>query len=412
MTILRSPEKNALLWLRLALAGMTLATMNSARAELVLEDELNEPSSVRVVQITGGQTASPAVTSNSSAAAEADVDVRQMSRGELLRRERLRTELRNEDVLSERLEELRLREESRLTKQLLGAHIEERPAPVEIAQASAVATTTSVGSIAQATTITDVSVEDSSESWYSKMKVSVTPRGGISGMLGNNGWNVVPRYTLGAAVGAQITDLVAVEVGYAFNEYGVQLGSSNPWVTMIQQSATGYYNPAFETYAYKQHVIDANVKVYVLNSSFKIRPYLLAGGGYARGNLNYDQRILDIMRARGFQMTTNNYDADSFLATLGAGAELQLGKNVSVGALFKYHAVLTARENGPLNSAAFGGYGAGPGYGYGAYGQGPGYGYAGGYAAAPDMDPNRTMASSSLARAGFFSIMGNVNITF
>lgn len=404
MSISNAPQKNAQLWIRLILAGMTFASISAARAELVLEDELSEQPSVRVVQITGGQTAS----SNSTASADAEVDVRQMSRGELLRRERMRAELRNEDVLSERLEELRLREEGRLTKQLLGAPIEERQ--VEVVQATAVASTQPVGALAQAqtVTVTDVST-DLDAPWYSKMKVLVAPRGGIPGMLGNQGFNVTPRFTLGAVAGAQITDLVGIEIGYAFNEYGVALGSSNPWVNYIQQVSSGYYNPSFNTYSFKQHVIDANVKVYVLNSSFKLRPFLLAGGGYARSFMNYDQTILNGMRqffgpaANGL---TNDYTVDSFLATVGAGAEFQLGKNVSIGAMFKYHAVLAANENQPLYGAAFGGYGMAPGFGAMA----SPYGYN--MAANVGADPNRNMAGGSLARVGFFTIVGNVNFTF
>jgi hypothetical protein len=173
-------------------------------------------------------------------------------------------------------------------------------------------------------------------------------------------------------------------------------------VAYIQQISTGFYNPTFETYAFRQHVVDADVKVYVLNSSFKIRPYLIAGGGYARSTLNYDQRILDVMRQFGMQGMAQDYNVDAFLANVGAGAELQLGKNVSIGAQFKYHAVLTARENAPLNGAAFGGFGMMPGY--------PAFNPA--FAPFGMVDPSRNMAGGSLARTGFFTVQGNVNISF
>ena len=47
-----------------------------------------------------------------------------------MRRERTREELKNEDILQERLEELRLRDEKRRTDQLLGTTSQDPNAPV------------------------------------------------------------------------------------------------------------------------------------------------------------------------------------------------------------------------------------------------------------------------------------------
>ena len=56
----------------------------------------------------------------SAAAGDSADDMKNMNRSELLRRQRVREELRNEDALQERLEELRLRDEKRRTDQILG----------------------------------------------------------------------------------------------------------------------------------------------------------------------------------------------------------------------------------------------------------------------------------------------------
>ena len=63
-------------------------------------------------------------------AQESQPEVQSLSKTELMRRERTREELKNEDILQERLEELRLRDEKRRTDQLLGTTSQDPNAPV------------------------------------------------------------------------------------------------------------------------------------------------------------------------------------------------------------------------------------------------------------------------------------------
>ncbi len=66
---------------------------------------------------TGTQQSAVPVVSTAQAPA---TEVQNLSKSELMRRERVRAEVRNEDLLQERLEELRLRDEKRRSEELLG----------------------------------------------------------------------------------------------------------------------------------------------------------------------------------------------------------------------------------------------------------------------------------------------------
>ena len=361
------------------------------------------------------QTVYPAVQQD--VAASSTPEVEHLSRSELLRRERLRQEMRNEDILQERLEELRLRDEKRREEELMGSKSvtvsdsvtqglkapvapsapvmqeEVLPgAPVSalesevqvnpaLNQQQAVAVVAPV-STPSAVTLGALEAESDAE----KVAISVSPRGGLSTMSSVSGYNVQSRYSAGVDLGVAVSDHVSFAVGYSFNEYGVTLTSSNPWVYNLQ-----YYTGTREALAMKQNVVDATLKLHLLGPDARLRPFIGGGAAWSKSFINYDQRIIDGLYQSGMTTLVRDYEVYSVLGSLAAGLDIRITKAISVGAQFEYFTVVTSRENQSLNNAAF--------YNY--------YGYQAAYS---DMD--KQVLGGSLARSGFYSVTGGLTFTF
>ena len=338
-------------------------------------------------------------------------EVQHLSKSELLRRARLREELKNEDVLQERLEELRLRDERRRTDQVLGASKEQAapvamaPAPVmkeEIVgapigaapQAQAIPVQTQAAQAQPVQAYYDDRVAASSAQAQSvaspeeeKTRISVTPRAGISNLAGTNYFNVQARYSAGLALGVEVSEQISFQVGYLYSEYGIGVASSNPYIGYLQASTGSAYSNNFATYILRQNVFDAGLKFHVLGKTSKLRPYLGGGAAYARSFLNYDATVLSALnQTYGAQSLATDYSTSAFLGFLQAGMDVSLGKNILLGAEFRYYNVLSATENQSLNTGGF----------YTGY----------------NPDPNKSIAGGSLARSNFYSVLGTASFTF
>ena len=352
-----------------------------------------------------------------AASVTATPEVEHLSRSELLRRERLRQEMRNEDILQERLEELRLRDEKRREEELLASKsvsvsdsvAQSLKAPVapaapvmqeevlpgapvaalenEPAVNSALNQPQPVATLAPVTapgaaTVATLEAESDAE----KVAISVSPRGGLSTMSSVSGYNVQSRYSAGVDLGVAVSDHVSFAVGYSFNEYGVTLTSSNPWVYNLQ-----YYTGTREALAMKQNVVDATLKLHLLGPEARLRHFIGGGAAWSKSFINYDQRIIDGLYQSGMTTLARDYEVYSVLGSLTAGLDIRITKAISVGAQFEYFTVVTSRENQSLNNAAF--------YNY--------YGYQAAYS---DMD--KQVLGGSLARSGFYSVTGGLTFTF
>jgi outer membrane protein W len=348
-------------------------------------------------------------------------EIQNLTKSELMRRERVREELKNEDILQERLEELRLRDErnrvgqlfgttdglsetsesnAALTEQKVVSPITERPGQVIVASASG-SDNVALGSLGQTDQINVSQASSTSNTTMvmadERARLSIAPRGGLSNMAGSQLYNIQSRYTAGLGFDIGVSSNLSFELGYAFSEYGVALTSTNPTVVNYQ-----YYTGNSEPLAMKQNVLDAGLKVYLLGEDAKLRPFLGASAGYSKSFINYDQRIIDELYRVGYQNLLRDYEVSSFLGAVSAGFDVRLSKDVSVGTVFKYHTVLTARENQNLNNAAF------YGYGYNPY---AGYGYSSVYGLTSS-DAEKQVLGGSLARSSFYSVLAGVSFNF
>jgi len=355
-----------------------------------------------------------------AAPAQASNEVENVTKSELMRRQRVREELKNEDILQERLEELRLRDERRRTDELLGVKSEEIapiPAPAASMQsevisapvtekpgqqvvASAVVTDQMIMSKSAPVSVTgEMATTGPQDGMLDKVTFTVAPRGGIATMANTTGFDVRPRYSAGLGLGMGVSDHLSFETSYTFSEYGVAMNAMNGFA-MGYNAMSGYGYNNFETQAMRQHLFDAGLKLHFLGPETRIRPFIGGGGAYSLSFLNYDSRYLSQMSPYMLQVYGRDYQVNSFLGYLSTGLDVRVTKSISISAMAKYYAVLSARENNTFNPAAM----------YSPYGWNNMYSpmaYMASYA-----DQEKMQVGGSLARTGFFVIQGGVTFSF
>jgi hypothetical protein len=302
------------------------------------------------------------------AAADPQPEVQSLSKTELMRRERTREELKNEDILQERLEELRLRDEKRRTSQLLGESQDSNATNGQTAPIAGLATqapqsevvvspvtarpgmaapeVAPIPTAAQAQQYSNTAYTPAAQQQINNASMTsatnvipsedkptqfyISPRAGIAGMNVNSsltGVNVSGLYSLGVGLGMTISDNMAFEVGYSYNSYGISLGQF------------GSYAGQPYSYTLTQNVIDADLKLFVTGPDSKIRPFILAGGGYAMASLGYPSQLTALY---GNYLANQSYNSNAFLGEIGVGMDVKVNKNISIGAQFKYNDALSS----------------------------------------------------------------------
>ncbi|MDR3608194.1 MAG: OmpW family outer membrane protein [Oligoflexia bacterium] len=365
------------------------------------------------VMVAAPAVALPAIDSS----AVAPTETQNLSRSEMLRRERLRQELKNEDALQTRLEELRLKDEQKRTGQILGtiptgdeaaavaapvAAPAPAPAPALQTQALTAPVTEHPGVVQAVPTLTPgpqvASLQGSSSaeqigavgtstaratdapSDADRATFSLSGRAGISNFTSSNaGYNISPQFSTGIAASVAATDYVSIELGYTYSQYGVALATTNSYYY-------GASNP--QTLQMNQNVMDAGVKINLLGPDSKIRPFVTGGFGYSKGYVNYNSTILSYINANpSLQGLGTDYDVTQYLGYVGAGADVKLTKSISIGVDFKYFDVLSSNQNNNFNNYAF---------------------YGNPYAAPT---PDKSYVGSSLATANFYTLMAGVSFS-
>lgn len=336
---------------------------------------------------------------------------KKVSKSEALRRHRVREELKNEDLLQQKLEELRLRDEMKRTQQINLSGVEkETPKPAPAAQetlpeqrvgsaateqpvvkpSAPAVVPAAIGPTSQldGKSSTDMSaVKEESTEWVNR--VTINPRGGLSNVTNSN-FDIQSRYAVGAAIGVDFTEHFSFEGSYTFSKYDLGAGSAiaNPYTYSLQKLQ------------FNDNVFDIGGKAYILDTKSRVRPFVGTGVSYRRGYVNYDERTLSILRNVG--ANTSDVQISSFSGYIETGLDFQITKNIAFTAAFKYFNVFSSSQSNPIDPNAFvNPYGATGGYGYG-YGSAYGVGYA---------DP-RTSAGQSLAANNFYQILGGMAVSF
>jgi outer membrane protein W len=198
----------------------------------------------------------------------------------------------------------------------------------------------------------------------------------------DNAFTVSGKGAAGIGLGMGVTDNLSVEVGYTYAEYGIGLANS----AYIQQMFTG----TSDTYDLKQNVFDIGMKLDLVSSDSRFRPFIGGGAAYSKGYLNYPTSVTQL-----YQQYSPNFSPDfessDFLGYLSAGFDAQVSKTIAVGLNLRYYKVFSDSENENLNYGSF--------YGSGYYGGG-------------QVDQGKLLTGTQLAQSSFYSILGTVTFSF
>ncbi len=375
----------------LTLAAVTFLGIKDLRAELVFEDEL-EPAAAVEQKVSGED-------------AELKQREVEMSRSERLRRHRIRAEMRNEDKLSEKLEELRLKDELKRMDALSGVNKEEqKPAEPVIEQqigtlaaapSATIAVPASNAPVAPAPAVAPQSVAEVKEEKKEdedKMRVGITPRGGLAGIINSN-FEVSSRYSFGVGVYVDVMNHLGFEAGYTRAQYSMAAGTAYGNV---------YYGYTQQQLLMSQNVFDIGPRINILGRKSRVQPFVGVGVGYYRNSINLDQNTLNFVRMYNPAMASD-FTVSGMLGYIGGGAEIKITDNIGLMGLFRYYNVLTARQSNPLSSAAFvssnnpNAPSASSTYGV--------------YSGVPGGDP-RFNASQNFGKADFYTLQGGLTVSF
>lgn len=387
-------------------AGITFSGLKPAYGELVFEDDLNSAQSE-------SQETSPVQ--------KRLMEKQEVSKSEAMRRQRLREELKNEDMLTQKLEELRLRDEMKRTDSLLGSGVQkDAPEALEeqrVGSAQVVPATDAVQQVPTSVAINGAPVDGAvmnqsvveaempAEKKEEETRVSITPKFGLASIT-NSIYDVNARFSAGLGIGMDITDHIGFQAGYSYSSYSLGAGQS----VMMPM---GFASSNLQTVNFNDNVIEAGIRGYFLGTKSKLRPFVGAGGAYRRGFVNYDDRTQKFLRQYN-QFAAQDIEISGFAGYVETGLEFKLTKAIALTGSFKFFNVFASRQSNPLDPNAFlnqsgmGYYGYSgslmPGYA-GALGAAPGYGL--GY-----NNDTRAQAGDALARNNFYQLTVGVSVSF
>lgn len=386
----------------LTVVALQIYGVRNVKAELLLEDDLENSST------SLEQTATATPTEPSSASADKKVMVREadLPRTEVLRRHRLRQELHNEDRLTERLEELRLRDEMKRVDALVGPASQ---ANVSAATQSSTASSDSRANAAMAVPVassqpsekisatqkssavmeTQINPDEEVKSEKKSLGVSITPRGGLMS-FSDEKFEVTSKYSFGATLGFDFLSFMTGELGYSYSTFQLNSGSA---FNQMPYYGAGYGSQSLNM---NQHLIEMGVRANLLGNENRVRPFLSGGFGYFRNSINLDDNTLAYVRQYNSALATD-YTISGLAGSLGAGLEVKITDHISVLGMFKYYQILTSRQSNPISGAAF----VNPNT----------YGNQNAANLGTSSDP-RLQASQKFSQNSFYSIQGGIGISF
>lgn len=200
---------------------------------------------------------------------------------------------------------------------------------VRVNQSSAVP----AGESASATSIsTGAAVADASEK--DQTRIGLVPMFGLASISNSDGYEFNSRFMAGVGLIFDLTSHVALEGGYRYSEYGMTLGSNFAGAI-----------PSNEL-VFKNNTMDLGLRLYLTDTDSKIRPFIGGGAAYSWGYLNY---------TNSYTNTGNNldYELTQFQGMATAGLEFKISKTVTLGASYKFLRPFRSSENESLNNAGF-----------------------------------------------------------
>lgn len=264
-----------------------------------------------------------------------DGSFRKETAADRLAKIRKKIEKQNEDMVSKKIEDIRMENEKKLANQLRNAFNGGSLAQDQISTSQAA--TQKVEIVAP-------------EAKKEELKNKVIPSFGVTQFNGEEIDGFESSIHTGLTLENKITDRISVGLGVDYTT--MEITDSK----QINSFNNGYnfnnYNTAGDEIGYKNLNLNINGKFY-LTVDTKIKPFLGAGLGYNRTSLKYDKRATQQTNYTYFnnnqQATDTTASASNVTGTALVGAEVDFTENFGITLDFKYTKALTEgfgeREN-------------------------------------------------------------------
>lgn len=403
-------------------AGITFSGLKPAYGELVFEDDLN------------GKPATQSQDAGSEAQKRIE-DQKNLSKSEMMRRQRMREELKNEDLLTQKLEELRLKDEIKRTDEILGSGISKKASEQQDGNAREALQEQRVGSATQVTQASErgaqanpalastavggngaptesganqtvALMQPKEESEEESNRVSITPRFG-TGSITNSIYDVSAKLAAGLGIMVDVSDHIAFTAGYTYSSYSLGAGTAVSY-------GFGANNTYLQTVNMNDNVIDVGARGYLLGQRSKVRPFLGGGVAYRRGYVNYDDRTQKFLKSYYNSPTAaQDVEISGFAGYVETGLDFKITKAISLTGSFRYFNMFSSSQSRPLDPAVFLNQNGYSYYGYSG-GLSPYYGALGsnGYSGYGYSNDVRSQASDALAKNNFYQLMAGVTVSF
>lgn len=162
--------------------------------------------------------------------------------------------------------------------------------------------------------------------------ISIMPRAGLSAIM-NDYYDFKNQYVLGVGVGFDVSNNVSIEAGYAYSDYRVGL-----------RNYGNYDGYSSNQLTFKNNTFDLGMKLYLSGLDAKVRPFVGGGMAYSMGFINYDRRTLGYY-GNANTWGTEDYQLNQFQGILQAGVEFKISANASIGAVYKYLKPIASTES-------------------------------------------------------------------
>ncbi|MGE4233351.1 MAG: outer membrane beta-barrel protein [Bacteriovoracia bacterium] len=331
-----------------------------ARGELIFSDEaVNEEADTTkaFAQVSPEDSTSEPSDEIAAMAPKTIEEEKTESPSQIIRKQRIQEELKNEALAAEKLEELRLRDELKRREELFNSVKKEEPKKEEEIQTEHIQAEEMIEepvsrvekskreekqTVATSSSLTASTIEEEKAS--SDMRFTLTPRAGVS-LISGSIYDIQSQSALGFDIGVDLTDYFAITGGYTYSQYGLTAGSSI-------YSPYGYQTSGLRELQFNDNQIDVGGRLNFTPVKSKVRPFIGAGAGYRRGYVNYDNNTQQYLSRFG-QYASQDVEISGFNGNLNTGLEFRLTDHVSVTGMFKFIHMFTTSQSAPVNPNAF-----------------------------------------------------------
>ncbi len=268
------------------------------------------------------------------------------SPSEILRKKRANLEERNKAMVEKKIEDIRVKHEIALTKQLQKAFNKNsnsrnlKEDRVQVSQAAPEMSSQSLSANSDTTlekSLSNVKSTDGSE----ERNIKIIPSFGVASIKGDK-IDFESKINIGASVETNIYPQLTVGVGIGYTALDAT-DTANDFISNTSTVGSIYYNTFGQgrTMAYDKLSLEANTKFFILNSTL-IKPFAGASVSFNRSNIKYNDNGNGYTNPYGISYGNEAFTSNSLGASAKIGAEADLAGNVGLNIDLSFSKTLTS----------------------------------------------------------------------